>query len=669
MRPGDPPPIPRRGPGIRPPALLALRLALLGSLLGACGEAPGPPDATAARGSSAYATPAGPAPVQGMPDVAAARGLTYVNRSGSPEKRVILEANGAGVALVDLGGDGDLDVVFAQGVGSLEALLQGAGADLELYANDGRARFERLPGPGLSGWWTGLATGDLDGDGRADLVAGAYGDLAVLLQDGRGRLVPLAPRKSGLAAWFAARPGASMRQHVERAASEEEGRAADDGATAALPAPAWFTSLALFDADRDGVLDLYAGRYLDLAPEAPPRGALGTAPLTIPCSWKGHAVFCGPRGMQAQPDVLFAGTGDGGFADATQAWLPAHEPGFTLAVAPFDADMDGDSDLYVACDSVANRLFVNDLRGPSGAFLERGLTAGVALDPDGRAEAGMGIAVGDVDRDGLPDLAVTNFSEEPTQLYLGSERGYRCATFTSGLAHRTRRLLSWSAHLCDLDGDGWLELATANGHVYPQADEIGTGTSYAQRDSLFRLGLDGPALIARPWELPPGSLFDVLAGSRGSALGDLDGDGASELVVNRIDGPCGLGLNGLAPGNNRLLVRCLGPIRDGRAGEASDEAARLPRTPADGMGTRLVLVPEPLAGEPEFALLAEVQTARGYQSASGEWVAFGLGPRTGYRKLTLLWPSGRVDSLGPGEAGRRLTVREGAGLIDVEPLR
>ncbi len=637
----------RRERGARRRAVALVLTAALGS----CGEEHEPPGASGPTGAHPS-----PAPVRGLPDVAAARGLVYVNRCGAPEKETILEANGAGVALLDLSSDGDQDVVFAQGLRDLPALLGGPGADLEVYANDGHARFERTSGPGLDGWWTGLATGDLDGDGRTDLVAGAFGDLVVLLQDGRGRLVASDAAASGLGAWLAARPGARL----ERAG-------------AGAGAPDWFTSLALFDADRDGALDLYAARYLDLDPRAPPRGALGRAPLEVPCTWKGHPVYCGPRGMRPQPDALLSGSGTGAFRDRSAEWLPAHEPGFSLAVAPFDADMDGDTDVYVACDSSPNLLLVNELRGSERAFVERARTAGVAVDMDGELQAGMGAAAADVDGDGLPDLAVTNFSEEPTQLYLGAPRGYRCVTYSSGLAHRTRRLLSWGVHLVDLDGDGALELFTANGHVYPQADLPGTGTSYAQPDSLFRLERLEGGLAVRPFEIDPApSLLDVAAGSRGSAIGDLDGDGAPEIVVVRIDAPCGLGLNGLAPQSHRLLVRCLGPLEGEPGGWSRAGSGALPedpRTPPDGKGTRLVLVPEPGQDGVERAILCEVQTATGYLSASSEWVAFGLGATERYRSLTLLWPSGRVETLPAGEADRRLTVREGVGLIDAEPLR
>lgn len=568
-----------------------------------------------------------------LPDGAADAGLDYVNVSGRATKPTILEANGAGVALLDLGNDGDLDLVFSQGCADLDALITGPGADLEVFENDGSGNFTRRPGPGLRGWWTGLAAGDVDGDGDMDLVAGGFGQAAVLLQDangalvavdepgllppGDGRLVPGAPRDAGLP-------------------------------------PTWITSIALFDADRDGHLDVYLGQYLDLDPVDPPLGELGEGVLALPCSWKGLAVYCGPRGMTAQPDRLLLGRGDGTFEDASER-LGDVEPGFTLGVVPFDADGDGDTDLYVAADSVPNHLFVND---GNGTFSEIGTGAGVAVNTEGMAEAGMGVATGDLDRDGRLDLAVTNFSDEATQLFLGAAVGFRAATYRTGLQRETRRLLSWGVHLVDLDADGRLELFTANGHVYPQADSPDTGTTYAQPDTLWRFGRS-----LRAEAIAPGGDASILAlarGTRGSAVGDLDGDGAPEIVVVTIDGPAAIGRNTLGRTPHRLELR----LEGSGAGTDGTNAARTPR---DGRGARVVVVPNLPDGE-QFAVLCEMQTACGYQSSSSPYLAIGLGSATSFVSIEVRWPSGRVERIGPGDGGQRLFLREGEGLVKAEEL-
>ena len=567
------------------------------------------------------------------------RGLDYINRSGEAHKPTVLEANGAGVAVLDLESDGDLDLVFGQGVESLEALLAGPGADIAPYLNDGSANFTAGEAPALSGWWTGLAAGDLDGDGAPDLVVAGYGDLALLLQGEGGRLAR--------AASPVLEPPAAGR--LTPGEKREVGQI-----------PLWATSLALFDADHDGELDLYVGQYLELDPLDPPLGSLGEGALEFPCSWKGHEVYCGPRGLVAQPDRLLRGLGNGQFEDKTEAWLPKVEAGFTLAVAAFDADGDGDTDLYVANDSVANRLFIND---GSARFQDFATPSGVAVNQDGLAQAGMGVAVGDVNRDGRADLAITNFSGEPTELYFGAQVGFRPETHRLGLGRYTRRLLSWGVHLVDFDGDSNLDLFTANGHVYPQADEAYTGTEYAQRDTIWSLR---PGLPIAPVALASEtSLLSVSAVSRASAIADFDRNGTPDLVVTTVDGPVLLGLNrteldwGRA---NRLSLLLLGP---------SDESAEpgSARTPREAFGARVILTPSALEGSEAIRQLAEVQTSGSYQSASTPWLHFGLGALEEYASIEIRWPSGRQETLPPGKAGRALTIREGEGVIQEESFR
>ena len=646
------------GPGPRPHRRARWTLVVLGSLAASCGgsgepEAPAPAPGAAGQGSTptpsapsaagpgsapagiAETAPRGSAPRILLQDEARERGLDYVNRSGEPGKPTILEANGAGVALLDLGNDGDLDVVFSQGLGSLGALLSGPGADLEVFLNDGRGRFSRAAGPGLSGWWTGLATGDVDGDGDDDLVAGGFGALELLLQGADGRLAP-APRSDLIEPASGAR-GAKLTAGGPREAGAEF--------------PAWATSLALADFDRDGRLDLFVGQYVGLDPAAPPLGKVGEGSLAVPCRWKGQSVFCGPHGLPRQSNRLLFGRGDGSFEDRTSTALAGQVPGYTLGLAVFDADGDLDSDVYVANDSVANCLWIND---GSGRFRDFAYAANVALSMDGAAEAGMGVAVGDVNQDGAFDFALTNFSGEPTELFFGAPRGFDNRTHRMGLGRETLALLSWSVHLFDVDQDGRLELFTSNGHVYPQADAPGTGTSYGQAATLWRIPAEGRVESVAPEG--PNSLLAPPLGARGSAVGDLDGDGDLDLVLARIDGPAALGINRTEAAGHGLSVRCLGP---------ETAAEKGPRTPRDGRGARLILTGK----DGRTRQMSEVQTAQGYQSASTPWIHFGLGRDEEYGNLEVLWPSGSREQLGPGRAGRRLTLREGAGLVGEEPFQ
>ncbi len=605
-------------------ALLTAGVAVCGA---GCGEAGTPPDSNAKEPSLRNSSD------RPLNEGAKARGLSYKNRSGSPEKATILEANGAGVALLDLDGDRDLDLVFAQGLDSLAQLREGPGADLEVFLNDGHGFFERGEGPGLEGWWTGLAVGDIDGDGRDDLIAAGFGRLVLLLQDESGRLQVASDsgiEPSGTDAYYC-------------------GKSRAPGA----PAPSWPTSIALFDANFDGALDLYVGRYLDFDPNNPPLGALGEGELALPCRFKGHEVFCGPRGLNAQADLFFLGDGHGKFQDATSEFLPTNTPGYTLGVAAFDVEGDGDTDLFVAADSAPNKLLIN-LDGKR--FIDRASEAGVALSQDGRPEAGMGVAFGDVNRDGRHDLVVTNFSAEPTQLYFGSAAGFTQQTFRSGLSSQTQHLLSWGVHLFDLTGDGHLELFTANGHVYPQADRAHTGTSYGQADSIWSLKAENGRYQATRWDsMYKESLLVGEHSSRGSALGDLDGNGTPDLVVTRLDTFAALGMNyfeGGDAGNHRLWIRLIGTP------ESPGESGR--RSPRDAHGARVAVVLE--GGE--TALLGEVQTAAGYQSASSAPLHFGLGANERFEELRVFWPSGRTQVLEGGRADCVVTITEGATEIE-----
>lgn len=588
--------------------------------------AKGPTAAPSATAAPNAALPTGPEPTRepiDFTEVAAARGLDYVNRSGAPDKPTILEANGAGVALLDLGGDGDFDAVFAQGLATLAQARSGPGADLEVFENDGAAHFARASGPGLSGWWTGLASGDLDGDGNADLVAGAYGDLVALVQrDGALTRV----ERDGLMPDAGVAPHARLTIGAPRAAGQ---------------APWWTTSIALADFDLDGALDVYAGQYLELDPVAPPLDALGDGPLAVKCEWKELRVFCGPLGMVPQPDRVLRGRGDGRFEDVSSARLPGHVPGYTLAAGAWDLDADGDADVVVACDSSPNLLLENDGRG---VLVDRARELGVAVSTEGLAYAGMGVAFGDVDRDGRSDFAVTNFSDQPTQLYAGARAKagdglgpFACLTWKLGLNAETRRLLSWGVHLSDFDADGWLELFSANGHVYPQADAPGTDTSYGQVPTLWRL-VPGQR-IARQQPRVEGSLLASALGGRGTALGDLDGDGWLDLVLTRIDGPAALGLYAGSRANHRLCIRL--------SARGRELGARV-RVSTSG-GAR--------------ALESQCWTSVGYQSSSAPELYFGLGALERFDGIEVRWPSGAVEHVPGGAADRRLWLEEGRGLV------
>ena len=302
----------------------------------------------------------------------------------------------------------------------------------------------------------------------------------------------------------------------------ETGRYSEVGKTAGLSQKvAWHTGSAFGDADSDGDLDLYVAGYVD-------PGALpwtGVAPV---CQYKGLNVFCGPRNLRGEEDLFYRNNGNGTFTEATQsAGVADTNRYYGFAVLFEDLNGDGKPDLFVANDSCPNYLYLNT---GNGTFKEAGLTSGVAMNGDGRTQANMGIASGDFDNDGDPDLLTTTFSEDYFPLFEQQKPGlYEDVTFRVGLGTSTVPYLGWAAGFADFDNDGDKDLWTANGHVYPTADALGT-TSYLQPIAIFANHLGRFAPIASP----SGSV--AKQSFRGGCVGDFNDDGKVDIVALPVDG-------------------------------------------------------------------------------------------------------------------------------------
>lgn len=513
-----------------------------------------------------------------------------VTTSGSPDKDYILEVNGGGLVVEDFNGDGRLDLVVIDGSTIERVRAEEAGLPPRLFLGTEEGTYVAAPESWkMNGarWGSGGAAGDVNGDGWLDLVVCEWGaDRLFLNESGEGfREVPF--EKTGF-----------------------RGRG-------------WSTSAAFLDYDHDSKLDLVITGYLrfDLD-EINARGA------SDGCAWKGHAVMCGPEGLIPLHDRLYRGLGDGTFEDVSlAAGFRPSEAGYALGVTTLDYDNDGDTDIYVSNDSTPNHLWENQ---GDGKFKEVGNRRLAAVGSNGREQAGMGIACGDLDGDGRDDLFVTNFSGENNSLYASSGKGrsFKERSYRKGLAGPSMQRLGWGTGFGDFDLDGDLDLFVLNGHVYPQADEQGTDTSYSQADDLFLNGPDG--FVRQP-------LSDAApSASRAGLCADLDGDGALEIVALDLGG----------------AVRILENTAPADAGHWLGIRLRGTDSNRSGLGARVTV----RCGEKR--IVREVRSSAGFQASGPLRVHFGLGAVDKVDEVLVAWPSGKTQTLSEPEFDRWMEIVE-----------
>lgn len=543
------------------------RLTLLAGLL-ACAPQDGPPGEPRAAEDSAGDVQA--------PFERIELGLPPVTCGRDAQGETILEVNGGGLAWFDGDGDGDPDLLLVV-PGAYPARGAPAGGTNRLYRNDSGRLVDVTADSGVDvpGFCNGVAVGDVDADGQRDLYLTRLGS-NVLLRNLGGLRFETVPDAAG---------------------------AACDG---------WSTSATFLDLDRDGDLDLYVTRYLDFDPDRPPRHGVDGRH----CLWNGEPVMCGPQGLPAQGDRYYRNEG-GRFVEATADAGFDAPPAYGLGCLDGDWNGDGWPDVYVSNDSQPNALFLS--RG-DGTVREAGVLAGAALSSRGREQAGMGIAAGDADGDLDEDLLVTNFSGEPNAFYVNQGRGtFRDLADPSGLGGPSRPLLGWGATFLDADLDGDLDLLTANGHVYVQADRPGTGTSWAQPDVLYLNDGQGRFEVA-PWpQATP-------APGRALAVADMDGDGRQDVLITRLGQPPVL-WRGTARGAT-LVVRVAGP-----------------RGNPDGLGT--VLAWTDAAGTRTH----RVRSSAGYQAAGDPRAFFAW---RGPGRLRADFPDGSSQESDVTEPGSRV---------------
>jgi len=560
------------------------------------GMSQGPPPPASAKAIKCKARP-----VPQLEDITDQAGIRFEHHF-SPEAHSILESMAGGVLLLDYDRDGWLDIYFTNAP-TVEEALQGKKARGALYHNNHDGTFTDVTekaGIGNPCYAMGGAVGDYNNDGWPDIYVTCYGGNVLYRNNGDGSFTD-----------------------VTKQAGVGDGR--------------WSTGAAFADYDGDGFLDLMVTNYVDLDLQHLP--AFGSA---MTCRFMGINVQCGPRGLKGSGDSLFHNNGDGTFGDVSKkAGVDDPNGYYGLGVIWADFNNTGRPDIYVANDSTAGYLYRND---GNGKFTDIGMESGTALGEDGHEQAGMGVSVGDYLHTGRPSLVVTNFALDNTPLYRnGGNWNFQEVSYAAGVGLPSLPWVKWGIAFVDLDNDGWLDLVTVNGHVYPQADQLPSSAKYRE-PKLVQLNQGDGTFCDASEQSGPAVLEPRV--SRGLAVGDLFNDGKMDLVVEDLVGkPMVLRNHGI-PGRHWVAFEL-----------ASHKSNRM------AIGARLKLV----AGG--MTQTEEIHSGGSYLSQSDTRVHFGLGTATSIDSLEVHWPSGKVETFKGLSADKLHSVLEGQGIVPFEAIR
>lgn len=523
-------------------------------------------------------------------DVTSAAGISFNHETGAFGGKYYPERMGAGGGFIDANGDGLLDIVLVDGTAMPGHPKPPRGRN-RLFLNRGDGTFaNRSVGSGLEqpGYGMGVAVGDVDNDGRDDLYITRVGTNSLYLNR-----------------------GGHFREAI---------------AAAGLALRGFSTSAAFLDYDADGLLDLYVCRYI---PWTSPKDEVGCL------NARGQRDYCSVHAYGGMEHALYRNLGVRKgvprFQDVSrEAGLKGHV-GRGLAVACSDYDRDGDTDLFVANDETPNFLWRNDGRG---RFTECAAVAGFAYNERGNATAGMGLDIADADGDGTDDVIESDFQGQRKTLYLNNGAG----SFTpnegnKGLRDMPVNRLGFGIGFLDYDLDGWPDIFIANGHVNDRIAEGNAGVSFAQTAQLFRNGGGGAYTDASD---RLGAYGRTPLVGRGTAFGDYDNDGDTDLLVMNNGGPAVLLRNDFPRRNHWIGFRCIGT-----------------RSNRSGLGVRLDVE---CSGR---RLTRETRSASSYLSASDPRVLFGLGAAESVVQVVLSWPGGEQQRYSNLAVDRYYTFREG----------
>ena len=543
-------------------------------------------------------------------DITEAAGVAFVHQAGTTGRYFMPEMTPPGVALFDYDRDGDLDLYLVNS-GDLDdrGLPRDGktGVQNRLYRQDDEGRFVDVTassGLGDAGYGMGAAVGDIDNDGFPDVYLSNLGA-----------------------------------DHLYR--NNQDGTFSDVTLAAGIDNIHWTTSVSLLDFDRDGWLDLYVTNYVDYH-----------ADVKCPDN-SGRDDYCGPQVFSGLPDKLYRNLG-GALDDAAEGTGPRFEdvslaagiarqggPGLGVVCADFNDDRW--PDIYVANDHAANFLWINQ---QDGTFQDEALFRGGAVSAQGRPQASMGIAVGDVDGNGRIDLLLTHLEGENNSLYLGvDKKGFRESSARMGLASPSLGFTGFGTAFLDIENDGDLDLVVANGRVKratrrdvdrPGPDVPGFWRVYAEANHVFLNDGTGKFRRYRSAADPFSSAVEV---SRGLATGDIDNDGDLDMVVTNTAGPARVYRNEAPLAGHWLIVQAILPDRGGR----------------NALGARVTLVGK------QQTWTRMIQSATSYLSASDSRAHFGLGETDQVLRIEVDWPDGRRETFDGGQVDVVRVLQAGEG--------
>jgi hypothetical protein len=535
-------------------------------------------------------------------DIASRAGLAEpVIYGGVERKRYIIETNGCGAAFFDYDSDGWVDVLLLTGT-RLEGFPKGKEPTNRLYRNNRDGTFRDVTdkaGLRRGGWASSVCVGDYDSDGFEDLFITYWGQNLLYRNNGDSTFTDVT-QKAGLAA----------------------------------QGTRWGSGCTFLDYDRDGKLDLFVANYLKFDLASAPEPGKGAN-----CTWKGVPVNCGPKGLPTDTNLLYRNQGDGTFRDVSESSGISKVQGrYSMTATTTDFNNDGWQDIYVACDSTASTLYRNNT---DGTFTDVALEAGCAYNEDGNAQAGMGVAVGDYNRDGLLDIFKTHFSDDLPALYRNSGRNFfEDASRAAGFEHT--RYVEWGTGFADFDNDGWPDIMIATGNVYPEVEKV--FKEYPHRSiRLVYQNLGNGRFKDTTKQVGPGVLTPK--SSRGCAFADFDNDGDIDVLVVNMNEPPSLLRNDY---NNE---RRRGPnnwIEVKLSGTRSNRSA---------IGARVIV----RAGSNVQA--QEVASQSSYYSHNDQRLHFGMGTNLKADRIEIRWPGGQTETLKDVAVNQVVKVKEGAGLI------